>query len=106
MQEQLKNVLQNIKTNKYTLPSNVDFEQLVSNMLDNIGDIDPELRDELIYSIFSVWFIRTDLVNSKLQDILHIILNENHIFYKIGEKNTDSVFTSSFFCFINPIDTL
>ncbi|MFD2444177.1 DUF2785 domain-containing protein [Bacillus sp. CGMCC 1.16607] len=72
------------------------FESLIGDMLENIGSVDPELRDKLIYPTF-IWLINESLLLDKqYQYILETCLDENHLFYGVGERNTDSVFTRSF----------
>ena len=94
--EDLQRILLEIKNNSYTIPSNIDFNYLVNLMIKNIGHIDPVVRDDLIYSILSYLIVRTDKLNNKLSDILEICLDDDHLFYKIGEVGTDSIFTRSF----------
>lgn len=65
-------------------------------MLDNIGNPDPYLRDKLIYTVFAHWLVKSDIMNNRLSTILPIILDEKHLFFKIGEEESDSVFTRSF----------
>ncbi|WP_170958347.1 DUF2785 domain-containing protein [Bacillus pseudomycoides] len=91
------------KTQLKTLNNNIDqtldielLDELIDKMIANIGIIDPELRDELIYSIFEKWIRNDYLTKSQLQYLMKTCLSDNYLFYKIGEKNTDSVFTRSF----------
>ncbi|WP_456278823.1 DUF2785 domain-containing protein [Bacillus sp. AK128] len=73
-----------------------DLECLIDEMLDNIGAIDPELRDTLIYPTFIKIIDQGGLTKEQHQYILNHCLDDQHLLYKIGEKNTDSVFTRSF----------
>ncbi|WP_096155401.1 DUF2785 domain-containing protein [Bacillus sp. FJAT-45066] len=76
--------------------SNEDLDFLLDKMVVNIGSVDPEFRDELIYTTF-IRVINEDVLTVKqYQYLLEVCLDDNHLFYKIGEKNTDSVFTRSF----------
>lgn len=73
-----------------------DLDNLIASMLDNIGSIDAELRDDCIYSTFMRFIDKNLLTISQKHFILKTCLDEFHLFYKIGEENTDSVFTRSF----------
>lgn len=69
--------------------------KLIDQMLYHVGSIDSQLRDQLILPTF-LKLIDGDILSIKrYQYILETIL-DHHMFYKIGEKNTDSVFTRSF----------
>ena len=81
-------------------PANVsllnNLDALLEEMLQNIGTTDSELRDKLIYSTFSQLIIGNHLNKPQLLRMIEVCLDDQHLFYKIGEKNTDSVFTRSF----------
>ncbi len=65
-------------------------------MAAHIGSPDPELRDDLIYDIFAHW-IEADLLDAgQLKQLLDVSLDGSHLFYRIGESGTDSVFTRTF----------
>lgn len=92
----LKITLKKIVNNNYNLSDEFNYKELTNSMLENIGDTDPELRDELIYMVMASW-ISNDIYNKKeLSEILNICLDENHLFYQIGDKENDSVFTRTF----------
>jgi len=96
----LKSQLIQLQTEKLDCLSREDLEILIENMLDNIGSIDSELRDKLIYTTF-IRLIDENLLTAKhYHHILKICLDNQHLFFKIGEANTDSVFTRSFSCLI------
>lgn len=99
----LKKRLQEIKMNDYQLPQEINYFDLTLKMLNNIGDVDPELRDDLIYLVLGNWILREVFSTNELQQILDILLDERHLFYKIGEKGTDSVFTRSFSVLMIPL---
>jgi hypothetical protein len=93
---ELKSQLRNLKdmSKEQLITQNVD--ELINNMLNNIGTIDSELRDKLIYTTF-VKFIRESIFDKKqLQYIMKTCLDSDHLFYGIGDINSDSVFTRSF----------
>lgn len=98
----IKNKLCAIQQMKYA-PSETEKEQLVFDMLDNIGSTDSELRDDLIYSTFSQWMQNGDLPDKTLKSIYELLFTERHIFHGIGETGTDSVFKRSFSVLLIPL---
>ncbi|WP_214484990.1 DUF2785 domain-containing protein, partial [Bacillus sp. SM2101] len=66
-------------------------------LLNYIGDIDYELREELIYNALCEWITEKEYFNgAQLKQILSILMDENHLFYQIGNDGDDSVFTRTF----------
>ncbi len=66
-------------------------------MLAHIGSTDAELRDELIYSAFASWVMRYDaLPHTTLGEIFKTLLDNEHLLFQLGEKETNSIFTRSF----------
>ena len=65
-------------------------------MLEHLGSTDPELRDGLIYPVFCRLLTEGGLTAGMVNDLLEVCLDENYLYYKIGEKNTDSVYMRSF----------
>lgn len=97
----LKEKLIVIKENDYQAPP--DTFQLIQEMINNIGSLDAELRDELIYTTLSHWIPGNALTANELEQLLPVILDRNHLLYKLGETNTDSVFTRSFSMLVLPL---
>lgn len=98
----LKKTLQSIKANEYKIPAETNVHELVLNMMSNIGNTDPVLRDDLIYTIFAFWIMRTETIDEYIPEIVNLLIDENHLFYKIGESGTDSIFTRSFSALLLP----
>jgi hypothetical protein len=73
-----------------------DLDLLITQMATHIGDTDPELRDKLIYSKFYFLIEGDYLDHQQMISLLETCLDENHLFYKIGLKNDDSLFTRAF----------
>ena len=94
--EELKQLLAEIKDNNCNIPGDVDTDDLIADMLKFIGHTDAELRDKLIYSIVGTWADNNILSATQLKHILNTCLDEHHLFFGIGEKDTDSVFTRTF----------
>lgn len=95
--DQLKADLQRIKKNNFELAEGESANDYLSLMLKYIGDIDPELRDDLIYMTFCEWICEKEYLSEKeLTDILLTLMDNNHLFYYIGNCENDTVFTRTF----------
>lgn len=93
----LKDRLKKVKKNGYVLTSEMDLSDMTESMLFNIGNPDPELRDELIYTTFYYWIIEKKFYSNKeLKQILHTVLDDDHLFYMLGNNGDDTVFVRSF----------
>ncbi len=101
---QLKERLQIFAENKFCPPENEDLSEIIAEMMRHIGSPDGYLRDELIYSAFGTWILDYDAIDQEqLRGLLPIVLDEEHLLYKVGEQNTDSVFTRSFSVLLLPL---
>ncbi|MEK4465645.1 MULTISPECIES: DUF2785 domain-containing protein [Paenibacillus] len=95
--EQLMIDLQRIEENDYEHRSGEDIKDYVKLMLEHIGDPEPVLRDELIYSTFYKWINEKRWFNdAELRELLWILLDEQHLFYHIGNKEDLTVYTRTF----------
>jgi hypothetical protein len=92
----LKEKLIRIKNNSHLLEKNENYYPLGLEMLENIGSLDPELRDDLIYSTLFWWISRSRFTFEELKDLLNISLDCAHLFYKLYEKDEDAVFKRTF----------
>ncbi|MFD2831422.1 hypothetical protein [Corticicoccus populi] len=66
----LKEELKNLRENDYKLSEDINIEHLIKQMQENIGDIDSELRDDLIYSTFG-YLISNDFLSKEM--LKHIL---------------------------------
>ena len=94
--EDLKQQLKQIKNNDYDISYIADVDGLIADMLKFIGHTDAELRDGLIYSTFSALVEKGAFSIAQMKHILFTCLGEQYLFFGIGEKDTDSVFTRAF----------
>ncbi len=92
----LKARLSEIRDNDYAPPTQPEIYPLVLSMGTHIGSIDPELRDGLIYMVLATWINRNLFSFKELKEILAVVLNDEHLFLGLGEKDSDTVFTRSF----------
>ena len=65
-------------------------------MLREIGNSDSYLRDQLIYGSFGKLIFSNQLNPAEIQVLLEAVVQEDYLFYGLGEFGTDSVFTRSF----------
>ena len=93
---QLKQQLIDIKDANWSIPDDTDKYELALEMLENIGSIDPELRDELILSLLSNMIIENYLTDAEVKNLLELLLSEKHLFCNIGKIEDDSVFNRAF----------
>ena len=99
----LKEKLMKLKENNYILTDEENAYDLAIGMLNNIGSVDPVLRDDLIYSILSKWIINDVFNSEQLQQLLVICIDDSHLHYKLGEIDSDSVFTRTFSMLITAV---
>ncbi|WMM23782.1 DUF2785 domain-containing protein [Tissierella sp. MB52-C2] len=103
MTNNLKKILKEIKEDNYRIPASLDTNEIIMEMMHEIGNTDAELRDKLIYSVMYHWIMNNEIATDKLKELLAISMDDNHLFFKIGEINTDSVFTRSFSILLIPL---
>ena len=70
-------------------------KDILNDMIENIGSMDPVLRDELIYSSFRK-LVDNRLSKEQLEYVLNSLLNKKLLTLDIEKSMTDSVFTRSF----------
>ncbi|WP_020060398.1 DUF2785 domain-containing protein [Bacillus sp. 123MFChir2] len=102
-EQELKQELQQIQKNNYAVPEDVDAYPYAQWMMDYIGSTDADLRDELIYSTLERWITGEVFRQKELRGLLLQALSPDYLFYKIGEKGTDSVFKRAFSILIPPL---
>ncbi len=96
-ENELKQKLQSIAEKKFKPNDESIVGELIPAMLAHIGSTDPELRDDLIYVAFIRWSMTYKLLPpAALREIFNTLLDEQHLHFCLGEKDTDSIFTRSF----------
>lgn len=101
--EVLKEQLEVIVQNEYEPTKNIKPFSLALKMLDIIGIEDSYIRDDLVYMVMCTWIMNDVFSTEELRKILQIIQDDNHMFYKLGEKDTNSVLTRSFSVLLMPV---
>lgn len=104
-EQALKERLLPLAADEFKLPDGVDAYQRVREMLPHIGAVDSELRDDLIYTCLATWMLdeRELFSEEQYKEILAVALDDMHLFYRLGEKETDSVFTRTFSMLLLPL---
>lgn len=95
-EQELKLQLSDIAKNEYRLPDGVDHWRLALDMLSHLGTPDPELRDDLIYTTFIKWARQGRFSPDQFRTLLATALDNDHLFFGLGERDTDSVFMRAF----------
>jgi len=92
-----KEFLRSIAGNNYKIPDTLDSFAFARALFSNFSSSDGELRDELSYMIFANGIIaKQKLMPEESEKLLGTALDNEHLFYRIGEFDTDSVFMRSF----------
>lgn len=99
----LKNRLQQLAANEFADPPATELPDLVAAMTIYIGAVDAELRDALIYPAFATW-IEAGLLNEpQLSHLFELASDDNHLFYRLGEPESHSVYTRTFSLLLFPL---
>lgn len=85
---------QEVMQNQYSLPDGYTLVELTNELFSYLGNTDPELRDNIGYSVYANW-LRMGLYS---YDVIleHVSKLTNNLVNGIGEQDTDSVFIRSF----------
>lgn len=84
-----------IVANKYQFPSNEKPFALALELSSYLGSPDPELRDDLAYTILTVWIVNRQQFSP--QELLQLEAEwRANLSSAIGESGTDSIFKRSF----------
>ncbi len=95
--EQLILELRKIQENQYKVTEEQNLWEYTLLMLEYIGDVDSELRDDLIYSTFCEWIDEKGLFSEEqIRYILTVLMDKEHLFHQIGSDGNNSVFTRTF----------
>src|SRR5690606_6619544 len=62
-----------------------------------------ELRDGLIYAAFATWIEAGCLNEAQLAYLAELAVDEDHLFYRLGEPESDSVYTRTFSLLLLPL---
>ncbi len=96
--------MQAIKDRDFHIHNDQELQEITTVMLQQLGNANPVIRDELIYVTFATFIERGYYRHEKMLSILHSIQNKNYLFYRIGtsHKEEDAVFRRSFSVLLIP----
>jgi esterase/lipase len=98
----LKQLLRQAAAADYAAPDNL-FDVALA-MMRHIGSTDAELRDGLIAPAFYYWVLDRVLFEpEQMRHLLNLALDDQHLFYRVGESETESVFTRTFSMLMLPL---
>ncbi len=93
---QMTELLKSIEEQNYEVPAGENPFELALGMLEYLGDLDSQLRDEYIYTILSRWIMKGVFDRDQQKQLLQILQGYGYLFYKVGETERDSVFMRAF----------
>ncbi len=79
------------------------LDQLALALLDNYSSTDPALRDSLSYTLLERLMSEERVSANTVIEVAHKSIDAEHLFWRIGEKETDSVFMRAFSILTVPI---
>lgn len=92
-----KEFLRSLTHNDYKFSDDINCFDFAVALLSNLASTDAELRDELSYMLLAEGIIgRGKLTAEQVHDLLIMTIDNDHLFFHIGESGTDSVFLRSF----------
>lgn len=88
--------LQRLEEERYVLREGESLQDFTNLMLQHIGDPESDLREN-IYSTFYIWLKRDNKFSCvELRQLLSDLMDDRHLFYRIGNVGDHSVLTRSF----------
>ncbi|MBA9088532.1 hypothetical protein FHR92_005049 [Fontibacillus solani] len=81
----IKELLISISDHNYQIPEEFNLRLIIAKMIQQIGTVDSELR-ELIYAALARWMIDHNLDGDLVKQITNLILDDNHLFFRIGNS--------------------
>lgn len=94
--EVLKKKLEEYNLSGWKIPEHEDVYILINEMIKYIGNIDPYLRDNLIYEgLFSLIYRQRKLSNEQLKELIKKMISDEFLFYGINEIS-DKMYTRTF----------
>lgn len=100
---ELKKRLQQSAVNAFKPPTEAELFPLSLAMTRYIGAVDSELRDDLIYPCFATWILDGLYAPEQMRQFLELAVDDDHLFFQIGEQGTGSVFTRTFSMLLLPL---
>ncbi|WDL97690.1 DUF2785 domain-containing protein [Alicyclobacillus sp. ALC3] len=97
-------ILEQIMENDCLLPPGTDPLAFCLDLLENFDSTDARLRDELSYSLLARLLTEYRILRIQEREaLLKVALDDQHLFYRIGESGTDSVLMRGFSILVVPL---
>ena len=93
--EKLKKILKTIKENKYDFSGHNVYE-LTHRLIEDIGCLDGEVRDMLLYPVLAHLLHDDVLLEEQLEDVTTLLISKEYLFFDINNEKEFSVLTRSF----------
>jgi hypothetical protein len=94
-EHRLKNLLRSIVDNDFKPLESPTPREIVHHFYKFLGSTDPELRDELIFSVMANWIYKGVYTQEDIYKIAETLVQDEYILNGIGRENDDSVFVRS-----------
>lgn len=99
-----REILERIMENDCQLPAGTDPLAFCLALLENFGSTDARLRDGLSYSLLARLLTEYNVLSVQdRESLLKVALDDQHLFYRIGESGTDSVLMRGFSILVVPL---
>ncbi len=99
-----KETLELLAKNKFQPLEETNIFELIPEMLQHIGSLDSQLRDDLIYTALATWILEHKVIpKNELHKIHQTVVSDGYMFKGIGEQGTDTVFQRSFSILVLPL---
>lgn len=91
----IKTFLRSIVDNNFEPLENPDPKEFLPHFYKHLGSTDPELRDELIFSVMANWIYKGVYTHEDIYKIAETLVKDEYILNGLGQENDDSVFIRS-----------
>ena len=95
-QDELVASLEGIKNDGFAVPGGKRLDDLLENMIMQIGNPNGYLRDDLIYETLASWISGNMLGIDRCNAILGTCISDDFIMYRIDTNDEDAVYRRSF----------
>lgn len=92
---EFKEFLKTIIDNNFEPSDNPSPKELLPHFFKHLGSIDPELREELIFSVMANWIYKGVYTHEDIYKIAETLVKDEYILNGLGHENDDSVFLRS-----------
>jgi len=92
----LKSKLIEWKENDWNIPEVINGYELSLELMEALKSTDPILRDDLALTFLWKMIMEDMLEETQIKKLLKLALSEEHLFYKLGAIEDDSVFNRAF----------